>query len=452
MELHLDSFRPSISRFASASLLVLSLLCLVPGQASAQVGVSLDVFYDSLAPYGEWLYVGHYGRVWRPRASLVGVGFRPYMTGGHWVYTDYGWSFESEYQWGWAPFHYGRWLPDPDYGWVWVPDTVWAPAWVDWRYGDGYIGWAPLAPFGARVVIDSYYPAWCFVPSRYFVARDFYHYAVPIDRVQVHFGATVPIHNEVAYGGARWYAGPPVSHVAGAVGQPIHPVAVVPPRPGVVQAVHAGTPTVVSVQPRGVGGAPVNSSTSTNVIRAAPPAWSHGTAISNPHPVSPGWSQGRPVNTQVPVPGSSTPVAPPAAGPRLQPGWGAQPAPSAAPPGGRAGTPQSAAPQFHSSAPPGQFMRPVSRPGATFVQPAPVARPAQFPMAGRSIQAPQSVRSVGQPAPTFHAPASPPPHAPVAITPTYRAPNVPAASGAARGGGGSIPRGGSPVGKAQWAR
>ncbi|HEX4138962.1 MAG TPA: DUF6600 domain-containing protein, partial [Candidatus Methylacidiphilales bacterium] len=29
---------------------------------------------------------------------------------------------------------------------VWVPGYTWAPAWVSWRYGDGYVGWAPLPP------------------------------------------------------------------------------------------------------------------------------------------------------------------------------------------------------------------------------------------------------------------------------------------------------------------
>jgi len=27
----------------------------------------------------------------------------------------------SDYNWGWAPFHYGRWAYDPFYGWMWVP-------------------------------------------------------------------------------------------------------------------------------------------------------------------------------------------------------------------------------------------------------------------------------------------------------------------------------------------
>jgi len=27
-----------------------------------------------------------------------------------------------------------------------MPDDVWGPAWVEWRYDDEYIGWAPLRP------------------------------------------------------------------------------------------------------------------------------------------------------------------------------------------------------------------------------------------------------------------------------------------------------------------
>src|SRR5260370_4647275 len=113
MKLHLDSCRRSISRFGSAALLALSLLSLAPGQASAHIGVSFDTFYDSLSPYGEWLYVGQYGRVWRPRVSVVGLGFRPYTTGGHWLYTDYGWSFHRDYEWRRAPFQYCSTFPHP---------------------------------------------------------------------------------------------------------------------------------------------------------------------------------------------------------------------------------------------------------------------------------------------------------------------------------------------------
>src|SRR5262249_17587849 len=97
--------------FATASSLVAGVL---PGGGGAYAReyqlpvVSLEVVQDTLAPYGDWIYVANYGRVWRPSPQVVGVGFRPYATGGRWQYTDYGWSFESDWNWGWAPFHYGR--------------------------------------------------------------------------------------------------------------------------------------------------------------------------------------------------------------------------------------------------------------------------------------------------------------------------------------------------------
>jgi hypothetical protein len=108
-------------------------------QAAAQ-------FQDSLAPYGTWVDDDAYGRVWQPSADTVGADFSPYATGGHWSLTEYGWTWISEWDWGWAPFHYGRWLPLADRGWCWIPGTLWGPAWVSWRAGGGYVGWAPLPP------------------------------------------------------------------------------------------------------------------------------------------------------------------------------------------------------------------------------------------------------------------------------------------------------------------
>jgi hypothetical protein len=105
--------------------------------------VAVNIFYEELAPYGTWLWLEGYGRVWQPHG--VPPGWRPY-TDGRWVFTDAGWTWVSDWEWGWAPFHYGRWLPSPAYGWVWVPGTVWGPAWVVWHHGAGWVGWAPLPP------------------------------------------------------------------------------------------------------------------------------------------------------------------------------------------------------------------------------------------------------------------------------------------------------------------
>jgi len=254
--------RNPLSRFGVGAIpLFLLLGCVTPGSASAQPEldaygtVSTEAFEGTLSPYGEWIAVGRFGRAWRPYRTLVGADFRPYLSGGHWVYTDYGWTFESDYSWGWAPFHYGRWMMDDYYGWVWVPGTVWGPAWVDWRFGGGYVGWVPLAPAGFTINYGFYQPHWCFVPVTHFVVRDVYHYALPVERFHAAYSATSPIREPVHYGGTQWNAGPPPGQVSQVVGHPIQPVSITPPRPGQVQAVRLGPPSGVSMN----NGSPVHS-------------------------------------------------------------------------------------------------------------------------------------------------------------------------------------------------
>lgn len=99
----------------------------------------------TLDGYGQWIETDDYGQVWRPDATVVGVDFTPYESGGSWQYTDAGWAFACDYDWGWLPFHYGRWAWFQDY-WGWVPGYRWAPAWVEWRHGGGIVGWRPMAP------------------------------------------------------------------------------------------------------------------------------------------------------------------------------------------------------------------------------------------------------------------------------------------------------------------
>lgn len=108
--------------------------------------VNNNYFYQTLAPYGSWVEVAGYGWCWQPTVAVVDTGWRPYCNSGHWVWTDCGWYWQSDYSWGWAPFHYGRWYRSSLHGWVWAPDSTWAPAWVTWRYSDTYCGWAPLPP------------------------------------------------------------------------------------------------------------------------------------------------------------------------------------------------------------------------------------------------------------------------------------------------------------------
>lgn len=110
---------------------------------------ALTDFRTTLDPYGNWVDDSTYGTVWVPSSSVVGDDFTPYQTAGHWVYDD-DYTWVSDYDWGWAPFHYGRWVYAAPYGWEWIPGRVYSGAWVSWRYGYGdwgYVGWAPLAPY-----------------------------------------------------------------------------------------------------------------------------------------------------------------------------------------------------------------------------------------------------------------------------------------------------------------
>ena len=139
------------------------------GQDSVSVGVSVPLpavevvlpsveivaesdFYEPLAPHGEWVVIGSYGRCWRP--GRVEAGWRPYCS-GYWQRTDAGWYWFSDEPWAWATYHYGRWDFTDEYGWYWVPQTQWAPAWVSWHSGGGYVGWAPLQPF-VRISVSGY--------------------------------------------------------------------------------------------------------------------------------------------------------------------------------------------------------------------------------------------------------------------------------------------------------
>jgi len=117
-----------------------------PEQVYADAPQQVNYFYGSLSPYGSWFDLPGSGWCWRPTAAVVDPGWRPYSHRGHWLYSNCGWYWQSDYSWGWAPFHYGRWHNHPKSGWVWFPDSVWAPAWVTWRYTDSHCGWAPLPP------------------------------------------------------------------------------------------------------------------------------------------------------------------------------------------------------------------------------------------------------------------------------------------------------------------
>ena len=124
-------------------------------QQARGADVSIDLFYDNLSG-GNWIDVEGYGYGWQPDLAVNDTNWRPYAD-GYWAYTDDGWTWVSYEDFGWATYHYGRWANLADYGWTWFPgtDLDWGPAWVSWRTGGDYVGWAPLPPRGPGVVYEG---------------------------------------------------------------------------------------------------------------------------------------------------------------------------------------------------------------------------------------------------------------------------------------------------------
>ena len=94
--------------------------------------------YQDLDAYGVWQNSPQYGSVWVP--TSVQPGWAPYRY-GHWAWIEpWGWTWVDDAPWGFAPFHYGRWV-DWNGGWGWAPgpigywDPYYAPALVGWIGG-----------------------------------------------------------------------------------------------------------------------------------------------------------------------------------------------------------------------------------------------------------------------------------------------------------------------------
>jgi Family of unknown function (DUF6600) len=195
------------------------------GQGHGQ-DMDQDYMYNYLAPYGNWVDLDNYGYVWIPRH--MGYRWRPYSQ-GHWIMTDYGWTWMANEPWGSIPFHYGRWGYDDDFGWFWVPGTVWGPAWVSWRWGNQYAGWAPLPPGiefragmnFAQLSFNIPTRFWIFLQASRFLDRDIYRYALPYERNMTIINYT-SVHNNIYYRDNRIFnEGMGVDNVRRVVGRDI---------------------------------------------------------------------------------------------------------------------------------------------------------------------------------------------------------------------------------------
>jgi len=128
--------------------------------------------YEDLDSYGAWQPAAEYGNVWFPRQ--VANDWVPYRD-GRWVWVEpWGWTWVDNAPWGFAPFHYGRWV-QVNNRWGWWPGErvqtpVYAPALVAFFGGDNLgisvsvgvgpaVGWFPL---GYR---DPYIPWYTASPA-----------------------------------------------------------------------------------------------------------------------------------------------------------------------------------------------------------------------------------------------------------------------------------------------
>lgn len=122
--------------------------------------VSRDTIgYQELDTQGEWSSDASYGAIWYPRVTVV--DWAPYRYGQwRWV-APWGWTWIDDARWGFAPFHYGRWV-QTGARWGWVPGPLtrrpaYAPALVGFVGTPGHrpppgrphtpgSDWFPLAP------------------------------------------------------------------------------------------------------------------------------------------------------------------------------------------------------------------------------------------------------------------------------------------------------------------
>lgn len=136
------------------------------GSTSARYVTSEMTGYEDLDRNGVWRDDAEYGPLWLP--TVVAPGWAPYRDGCWTWISPWGWTWVDNAPWGYAPFHYGRWV-QVNQRWAWAPGRhvgrpVWAPALVGWVGGAGWNlsfgaggghrpaqGWYPLTPRDAFV-------------------------------------------------------------------------------------------------------------------------------------------------------------------------------------------------------------------------------------------------------------------------------------------------------------
>lgn len=187
-----------------------------PGPAQEQID-----FDAALEGYGHWAEHPQLGDVWIP--DNVPQDWQPYRI-GHWVYTDqWGWYWNSDEDFGWVTYHYGRWYLDRQLGWVWAPSDEWGPAWVNWRQGDNFVGWAPTPP-DEYVEVEEEPDNYMFVEAGNLMAPEVYTVFIPYRDRRDYYHRSRLVNRTIIFADRRGAVNPgiPPAYIASASGRPFH--------------------------------------------------------------------------------------------------------------------------------------------------------------------------------------------------------------------------------------
>ena len=366
-------------------------------QAQAQAPQSIE-FRSAHEPYGQWRQHWRWGEVWVPARRAR--DWRPYQN-GRWVYTDdWGWywvSDQTEDEWGWIAFHYGRWVADHEHGWIWVPGAEWGPAWVHWRRGGEFVGWAPLPPDEIIVNTREEPDIWLFVRAGDLIAPRARNVVLSAQRRAVVMRETVVENRTLAVekSGVRIAVNPGIApgYIAAAARRPLPAYQVRPRVLAGTRGVESGVEVSIA-DIRGPGRRRDRERLRETVPRASATVIPPASAVPPPQPLRPDEKGRLGENPPRAAFGATPPAAPTVQPPSAPAAAAEQSRPSAVP-----------AEQAPSSAPTIPEQRRETEPKAPAATPAPAA-PGAAP-APAATAAPGPLREQRRPATEQPAPQQP---------------------------------------------
>ena len=129
-----------------------------PGNPGPSVGYGLQ----DLNYYGNFFMANGYGYVWQPYGFANSMlEWDPYSSGAWMFSPGLGYTFASQYPWGWLPYHYGSWaFLGGGIGWAWIPGGGYSNDWYNSRFQATPVvatpsGWTAAIPTWRRPISEA---------------------------------------------------------------------------------------------------------------------------------------------------------------------------------------------------------------------------------------------------------------------------------------------------------